>query len=194
VARGRPAGSPAGGGEEIQAPRPLGARLATAACALLVAVALAAPALGTGPLHGSAVAGLGAGALLFICAGLALRRSAPLVAGFVLLGAEQAVRLTGGPAHADGWTPLYAAGFLLSAELAWWSIEPRVPAFSELRVLVNRVAVVAGCCAGGALLAALVVLAAGVPLEGGVALELVGVLAAAAAVAVVAVVARSSVR
>jgi hypothetical protein len=116
------------------------------------------------------------------------------VAGFVLLGAEQAVRLTGGPAHADGWTPLYAAGFLLSAELAWWSIEPRVPAFSELRVLVNRVAVVAGCCAGGALLAALVVLAAGVPIEGGVALELVGVLAAAAAVAVVAVVARSSVR
>jgi hypothetical protein len=152
------------------------------------------PALDTGPLHGSAVAGLGVGALLCLCAGLALRRGAPLVAGFVLLGAEQAVRLTGGPDHADEWTPLYAAGFLLCAELAWWSIEPRVPAFSELRVLVDRVAVVAGCCAGGALLAALVVLAAGVPLEGGLALELVGVLAAAAAVTVVAVVAHSSVR
>jgi hypothetical protein len=159
-----------------------------------VAIALAAPSLDTGPLHGEAVTALGAGGLLCICAGLALRRSAPLVAGFVLLGAEQAVRLTGGPAHADKWTPLYAAGFLLAAELAWWSIEPRVPAFSELRVLVSRVAVVAGCCAGGALLAALVVLAAGVPLEGGVALELVGVLAAAAAVAVVAAVAHSSVR
>jgi hypothetical protein len=116
------------------------------------------------------------------------------VAGIVLLGAEQAVRLTVGPARADEWTPLYAAGFLLCAELAWWSIEPRVPAFSEPRVLINRVTVVAGCCTGAALLAALVVLAAGVPLEGGVALELVGVLAAAAAVAVVAVVARSSVR
>jgi len=104
------------------------------------------------------------------------------------------VRLTDGPAHADGWTPLYAAGFLLCAELAWWSIEPRVPAFSELRVLVSRVAVVTASCAGGALLATLVVLAAGVPLEGGVALELVGVLAAAGAVAVVAAVAHSSVR
>jgi hypothetical protein len=145
-------------------------------------------------LHGSAVTGLAAGALFCLSAGLALRRSSLLVAAFALLGAEQAVRLTAGPAQADQWAPLYAAAFLLSAELAWWSIEPRVPAFSELRVLAGRVAVVAGCCAVGALLAALVVLAAGVPLEGGVALELVGVLAAAAAVAVVAAVARSSVR
>jgi hypothetical protein len=152
------------------------------------------PALGKGPLHGSVVAGLAAGALLGLCIGLAVRSSAALVAGIALLGAADAVRLGTGPAHVDEWTPLYAAGFLLSAELAWWSIEPRVPAFSELRVLVSRVAVVAGCCAGGALLAALVVLVAGVPVEGGVALELIGVLAAAAAAAVVAVVARSSVR
>ena len=139
-------------------------------------------------------AGLGVGALLCLCAGLSVRRSSPLLAALVLLGAEQAVRLATGPAHADEWTPLYAAGFLLSAELAWWSIEPRVPAFSERRVLVNRVAVLAGCCAGAAVLAALVVLAAGVPVEGGVSLELVGVLAASAAAAVVAVVAGSSVR
>jgi hypothetical protein len=139
-------------------------------------------------------AGLGVGALLCLCAGLSVRRSPPLLAALVLLGAEQAVRLATGPAHADEWTPLYAAGFLLSAELAWWSIEPRVPAFSERRVLVNRVAVLAGCCAGAAVLAALVVLAAGVPVEGGVSLELVGVLAASAAAAVVAVVAGSSVR
>jgi hypothetical protein len=137
---------------------------------------------------------LGAGALLCLAGGLALRRSSLLVAGFVLLGAEQAVRLTGGPAQIDQWTPLYAAGLLFAAELAWWSIEPRAPAFAERRVLVGRAAVVAGCCALGALLAAFVVLAAGVPLDGGVALELVGVLAAAAVVAVVAAIARSSVR
>jgi hypothetical protein len=100
-----------------------------------------------------------------------------------LLGAEQAVRLATGPSHADPWTPLYAAGFLLAAELAWWSIEPRVPAFSELPVLVNRLAVIALSCAGGAVLAALVVLAAGAPLQGGVGLEL-GRGRAAAALAV----------
>ena len=49
-------------------------------------------------------------ALLCLAGGLALRRSSLLVAGFVLLGAEQAVRLTGGPAQIDQWTPLYAAG------------------------------------------------------------------------------------
>src|SRR4029453_3286043 len=124
--------------------------------------------------HGWVTAGLGVGALLCLCAGLSVRRSPPLLAALVLLGAEQAVRLATGPAHADEWTPLYAAGFLLSAELAWWSIEPRVPAFSERRVLVNRVAVLAGCCAGAAVLAALVVLAAGVPVGGGASLELVG--------------------
>lgn len=152
------------------------------------------PALGEGPGDGSLVVALGAGALVCLAAGLGLRRSSLLLAAFILLGAEQAVRLTSGPAQADEWTPLYAAALLLSAELAWWSIEPRAPAFAEPRVLVGRVAVVAGCCGLGALLAAFVVLAAGVPLEGGIALELVGVVAAAAAVAVVAAVARSSVR
>ena len=89
---------------------------------------------------------LGAGALVCLAAGLGLRRSSLLLAAFILLGAEQAVRLTSGPAQADEWTPLYAAALLLSAELAWWSIEPRAPAFAEPRVLVGRVAVVAGCC------------------------------------------------
>ena len=36
----------------------------------------------------------------------------------------------------DEWTPLYAAGFLFVAELAFWSIEPRVPAWSELEVVL----------------------------------------------------------
>jgi hypothetical protein len=86
--------------------------------------------------------------------------------------------------------PVYAAGFLLAAELAWWSIEPRVPAWSELEVLGRRLLAIATCCVGGALLAALVVLAAGAPLHGGFALELVGVAAAVTAIVVVAAVAR----
>jgi hypothetical protein len=161
---------------------------------LLVAVGLAVPALGKGPVDGWLLVGLGGGGLLCLAVGLAVRWSAALALGIALLGAEQAVRLATGPGHADPWTPLYAAGFLLAAELAWWSIEPRVPAFSELPVLVNRLAVIALSCAGGAVLAGLVVLAAGAPLRGGVGLELVGVVAAAAALAVVATVARLRVR
>jgi hypothetical protein len=112
------------------------------------------------------------------------------VVGIASLGAEQAVRLTAGPSKVDPWTPVYAAGFLLAAELAWWSIEPRVPARADVEVLIRRVMAIAACCVGGALLAAVVVLAAGAPLHGGVALELVGAAAAVAAILVVAAVAR----
>jgi hypothetical protein len=158
------------------------------------AVALAVAPLGQGPLNGWLVLGLGAGGVLSLGTGLAVRWSAALATGIALLGAEQAVRLATGPSDADPWTPLYAAGFLLAAELAWWSIEPRAPSYSELSVLVNRLAAIVGSCVAGAVLAALVLLAAGAPLGGGVALELVGALAAVAALAVVATVARTRVR
>ena len=137
---------------------------------------------------------LGAGALVCLAAGLGLRRSSLLLAAFILLGAEQAVRLTSGPAQADEWTPLYAAALLLSAELAWWSIEPRVPAWAETALAPLRLVRVVGVCAAGAVLAALVLVAASSNLSGGVGLELAGVLAAVAALAVVAWVARTHVR
>jgi hypothetical protein len=133
---------------------------------------------------------LGAAGVLWLTIGLAARWNAALVVGIVSLGAEQAVRLTAGPSKVDPWTPVYAAGFLLAAELAWWSIEPRVPARADVEVLIRRVMAIAACCVGGSLLAAVVVLAAGAPLHGGVALELVGAAAAVAAILVVAAVAR----
>jgi hypothetical protein len=179
-----------GGGAEIQAPRPRSARLATALGALLVAAALAfAKPAGTSA-HGLLLLALGGAGVLWLGLGLSLRWNAPLVLGVACLGAEQAVRLTDGPSTVDPWTPVYAAGFLLAAELAWWSIEPRVPAWSDLAVVARRVLAIAACCVGGALLAALVVLAAGAPLHGGVGLELVGVVAAVAAIGVVAAIAR----
>ena len=54
---------------------------------------------------------------------------------------------------------------------------------------MRRLVTIGGACAGAGVLAALVLLAAGTPIAGGVELELVGVLAATAAVVVVAVVA-----
>ena len=125
-----------------------------------------------------------------LCIGLAARWSAALAAGIALLGAEQAVRLATGPSSVDPWTPVYAAGLLLTAELAWWSIEQRVPAWSQPGIVLRRLLVIVGLCVAGAALAAMIVVAAGSPLEGGVGLELVGVVAAVAAVAVVAALAR----
>jgi len=132
--------------------------------------------------------------VLWLCAGLAFRSSAVLALGIAFLGAEQAVRLATGRSSVDPWTPVYAAALLLVAELAWWSIEPRVAAWSETEAAVRRLLTVAGACVGAGLLAAVVVLAAGAPLRGGVELELVGVAAAAAAVAVIAAVARKPAR
>lgn len=129
--------------------------------------------------------------MLCLSAGLLFRRSALLLAGMIFLGVEQAARLATGPSGTDGWAPLYAAAFLFVAELAWWSIEPRVPAWWDLGAVVRRIVVVVCVCVGSAVLAALVMVAAGAPIAGGVELELVGVAAATAALVLVAVVARS---
>jgi hypothetical protein len=130
-------------------------------------------------------------ALLVLLGGLVLRWSAALAVGIALLGAQQAVRLALGPDTVDSWTPLVAGALLLVAELAWWSVEPRVPAWSELGLPGWRLATVVLACAGGCAVSAIVVLAAGARLGGGFAVELVGVAAATAALAVVAFVARS---
>ena len=162
----------------------------TALGALAVAAVLAFARPTGSSAHGLLLLALGGAGMLWLAIGLTMRWNGPLVVGIASLGAEQAVRLATGPGKVDPWTPVYAAGFLLAAELAWWSIEPRVPAWWDAEVLGRRLLAITACCVGGALLAVLVVLAAGAPLHGGFSLELVGVAAAVAAVAVVAAVAR----
>ena len=134
---------------------------------------------------------LGIGGLLALCVGLAARWGAGVTFAVGLLGAEQAVWLARGPEALDSWTPLYAGAFLLVAELAWWSLEPRVPAWADRWTALWRLVTVLLACAGGSIVAALVVIAAGLPIHGGFGLELAGVLAATAALAVVAAVART---
>ena len=137
---------------------------------------------------------LGGVGVLALGVGLAARWGAALAFGLGLLGAEQAVWLARGPDALDAWTPLYAGAFLLVAELAWWSLEQRVPAWAEPGMALRRLVTVLFACAGGSVMAALVVIAAGLPIHGGFGLELAGVLAATAALAVVAAVARTHVR
>ena len=129
-------------------------------------------------------------ALAVLLVGLGLRWSAALAVGVAMLGAQQAVRLELGPDALDAWTPLLATGLLLVAELAWWSIEPRVPAWSQPWQATRRLATVLFACAGASVVSAAVVVAAGASLSGGVELELLGIVAATAALAVVASAAR----
>jgi hypothetical protein len=161
--------------------------------ALVVAGALATTTVVRGP-HALLLLVVGGGALLALVAGLVLRWSAMVALGIGLLGAQLAVRLALGPDEVDPWTPLYAGGLLLAAELAWWSLEPRVPAWSQPWLGSLRLASVLLACVCGTAASALVVLAAGAPLHGGIGLEFVGVAAAVLALAVIALVARTRVR
>jgi hypothetical protein len=161
---------------------------------VLAASAIAASAPLRDSAHAEVLVAVGAVGLLALCLGVALRWSAALAVGVALLGAQQGVRLALGPDALDAWTPLYAGGLLLSAELAWWSLEPRVRAWSQPGTAARRAATVVLGCMGATVVAALVLVAAGGPTGGGVALELVGVAAAAAALALVAYVTRTSVR
>jgi len=136
---------------------------------------------------------VGAFALVVLLFGLALRWSAALAIGVSLLGAQQATRLALGPDALDEATPLVAGSLLLVAELAWWSIEPRIPAWAQPSVAMWRVVTVVFCCAGGTVAAAVVVVAAGAPVSGGTPLLLIGIVAATTAIGVVATAVRKSV-
>jgi hypothetical protein len=133
---------------------------------------------------------IGGAALALLAGGFTGGWSAPVGTGLALLGAEYAVFFAAGPAAVDVWTPLYAAALLLTAELSYWSLEPRVPAWTETEVIVRRLVVLVACVAGAAALAAAVIVAAGASVSGGLALETVGIVAAVGALAVVAALAR----
>jgi hypothetical protein len=128
-----------------------------------------------------------------LVAGLALRWSGALTGAIVVLGAQQAVRLAIGNDVLDEWAPLVAGALLLTAELAWWSIEPRIPAWSQPGLALRRLLGVVLMCLLAAAVGAAMLVAAGSSLSGGVPLELLGILAATGAVAVLAWVARHGV-
>jgi hypothetical protein len=112
--------------------------------------------------------------------------------GLAALGAEYAVLFAAEGRVLDELTPLYAGAFLLVAELAFWSIERRVPAWSDRGLAERRLAGIAGASAGAAIVAAVVLVAAAASGGGGIGLEAIGVAATIAALALVAVLVRVS--
>lgn len=136
--------------------------------------------------------GLGGIAVTLLAAGLAARSGPVLGWGLAALGGEYAVLFAAQGRALDELTPVYAGAFVLVAELAFWSIERRVPAWSEPGLVERRLAHLAGASAGAAALAGLVLVVAAASGGGGVALEAIGVAAAIGALALVAVLVRRS--
>jgi hypothetical protein len=84
----------------------------------------------------------------------------------------------------DPAAPAVAAGLVLVAELAYWALEPRHVGRGRALAL-RRAGTLAVLAAGAAAVAAFLLGVSEVPLEGGIALEAVGVAAVVAAAAVV---------
>ena len=118
-------------------------------------------------------------AILLLTAGLALRSPGALGFALAALGADYAVLFVAEGGALDRFTPAYAAGFILVAELGFWSIESRIPAWSEPAVAEWRLARIFGACVGAGVLAALALVAAAAATgTGGLAVESLGVVAA----------------
>ena len=92
----------------------------------------------------------------------------------------------------DAAAPLYAAGLLLVAELAYWSLELRAVGREDAVALARRVVALAAVVVASLALGAFVVVVTVVPLGGGLAWDVVGVAAAAATLAILARLARST--
>ena len=116
-------------------------------------------------------------AAVVLAAALMLRLPALIAPALGLLGAEYAAFFALRDDTVDVRAPLYGAAFLLIAELAFATLELRAGK-PEAGLVPRRVVILVIVALGGILAGALVLAAAAAPLDGGVALEAVGLVAA----------------
>jgi hypothetical protein len=128
-------------------------RLATAALATLCALALALyPALKA---HGSfaLTAPLAIAGVVILTFGLVRRVDAAIAVSIALLAAEYELLLHANHRALSLVTPLYAAGLVLVAELAYWSRSEEIFATTRRRLPRRATTVAIAGAAGGALAA-----------------------------------------
>ena len=135
------------------------------------------------------VGAAGAAAVVLLACALALRWPSLLAWSLALLGGEYAVWLAGRGGAVDARSPLYAAGLLLVAELAYEGLD-RSGVRAEPELLARRGLQLAGVALGAVAAGTVVLAAAAIPLGGGVALTAVGVVAATLALLLIARLAR----
>jgi hypothetical protein len=115
-------------------------------------------------------------------------------ASVLLLGGLYAAELAVDDAPLDVATPLVALGLLLTAELAYWSVEEGAGARSERGELLRRLAVVSGLALGALLVAAVLLALVDVVRTEGLGADLIGAIAAAATLIAIALLARQQSR
>jgi hypothetical protein len=156
---------------------------------LILAVGALAPVLRAdrlGPLIGV----VGLAAVLFLVLALARRSHAVLPWALALAGAECAAFLVIRGGEIDGWAPIYGAGLLLVAELAYWSMERGVQGPPGEGLTFRRSTLVVTACVGAGGVGGLILAIAELSIRGGLWLEALGIAAAVGSIALLARLAR----
>jgi hypothetical protein len=169
------------------------ARLGAAAATVAVAVVMALAPLADTRAPRAPLAWLGALGVL-LAAGAAWRWASLIPGAVAVLVAEYVISLYQRAGPVDARAPLFAAGYLLLAELAHWATEAHRLVRDDRGVLSHRVAVLAALILGTMGLGALILLAADLPLAGPVARLALGVLAATVTLALIASLTRRGAR
>jgi len=169
---------------------PVRARIGTGAAALVPAAALTVTAArGAGdwtwPIAGVALAGVAVAVVALV-----LGRAGLVGPALILLAAGYTTRLAGLDPGLDGRTPLVAAELVASGELAYLSIALRLPVAQARALVAGRAAFAVFEALGAAVVAAVVLAAAGLPAAGGASGDALGVFGAAVALGLVALLAR----
>jgi hypothetical protein len=120
-------------------------------------------------------------------ASLALGWPVLLPVSLVGLGGLYAAQLAVDDATLDGAAPLFAAGLLAAAELGYWSLEEREPAEADPGEAPRRVGFVALLVLAASVVAGVLLALVDGVRAGGLAVDLVGALAAALVLTVVVV-------
>jgi hypothetical protein len=150
-----------------------------AGAALAGAAGLAAYAAVIAASVGGTLAIIGAVAVVVLAAALVLRRPVLIAPALALLGTEYAAMFGLRGDTIDVRAPLYGAGFVVVAELAFAALELRAGR-PEPGLVARRAGLLVAAAAGGVLTGLIVLAAAAAPLDGGVELEAIGVVAAIA--------------
>lgn len=125
-----------------------------------------------------------------LVAAVVLGWSSLVAASLVLLGSAYAVHLALDDPTLDTRAPVVAAGLILAAELAYWSLEELQRVRTEAREQLRHLAVVAALGLGGLFVGAVLLAVADVARTRGLAVDLFGAGAAAAALLLLVLVAR----
>jgi len=134
---------------------------------------------------------LGGSALVLLVVSLVVGWTSGIAWTLAVLAATYAISLARSDESVlDPAAPLYGAGLLVMAELAYWSLELRGPGREETGVVLRRLAALAALALLSVLLGAFVFVVTAAPLGGGLLWDAVGVLAAAATVGILALLAR----